>query len=74
VLVSTVDPTRLRSETSFAALAGVSPIEASSGTIKRHRLNRGGARYLNWALHMTALSDLPADRRPPFALSSSDRP
>jgi transposase len=56
VLVSAADPTRLRSEASFAALAGVSPIEASSGPIKRHRLNRGGDRQLNWALHMTALN------------------
>jgi transposase len=56
VLVSTADPTRLRSEAAFAALAGVSPIEATSGPIKRHRLNRGGDRQLNWALHMTALN------------------
>jgi transposase len=56
ILVSAADPTRLRSEASFAALAGVSPIEASSGPIKRHRLNRGGDRQLNWALHMSALN------------------
>jgi transposase len=56
VLVSAADPTRLKSEASFAALAGVSPIEASSGPIKRHRLNRGGDRQLNWALHMSALN------------------
>jgi transposase len=56
VLVSSADPSRLRSEPAFAALAGVSPIEASSGTRKRHRLNRGGDRQLNWALHMSALN------------------
>lgn len=56
ILVSAADPRRLRTEASFAALAGVSPIEASSGPIKRHRLNRGGDRQLNWALHMSALS------------------
>jgi transposase len=56
VLVSTADPARLRSEPAFAALAGVSPIEASSGPRKRHRLNRGGDRQLNWALHMSALN------------------
>jgi len=56
VLVSTAAPNRLRSEASFAALAGVSPIEASSGQVKRHRLNRGGDRQLNWALHMSALN------------------
>lgn len=56
LLVSTAEARRIRSEPAFAALAGVSPIEASSGPIKRHRLNRSGDRQLNWALHMTALN------------------
>jgi transposase len=56
ILVSAADPSRLSSEASFAALAGVSPVEASSGPIKRHRLNRGGDRQLNWVLHMSALN------------------
>jgi transposase len=56
VLVSTANPNRLRSEAAFAALAGVSPVEASSGPTKRHRLNRGGDRQLNWTLHMSALN------------------
>lgn len=56
ILVSTADPTRIHSEPAFAALAGVSPIEASTGQTKRHRLNRSGDRQLNWALHMTALN------------------
>lgn len=56
LLVSSADPHRIRSEPAFAALAGVSPVEASSGPIKRHRLNRSGDRQLNWALHMTALN------------------
>jgi transposase len=66
LLVSAAQPQRLQSEASFAALAGVSPVEASSGAIKRHRLNRGGDRQLNWALHMTALSRIrnhPETRR-----------
>ncbi|MGL5810357.1 MAG: IS110 family transposase, partial [Nocardioides sp.] len=42
---------RLRSEAAFAALAGVNPIPASSGNTTRHRLNRGGDRRLNRALH-----------------------
>lgn len=42
---------RCRSEAAFAALAGVSPIPASSGRITRHRLNRFGDRRLNRALH-----------------------
>jgi transposase len=56
LLVSTANPQRIRSEPAFAALAGVSPVEASSGPIKRHRLNRSGDRQLNWALHMSALN------------------
>jgi transposase len=56
ILVSTADPHRMRTEPAFAALAGVSPVEASSGQIKRHRLNRSGDRQLNWSIHMTALN------------------
>jgi transposase len=55
LLVSSGDPGRMRSEASFAALAGTSPVEASSGKQRRHRLNRGGDRQLNWALHVVAL-------------------
>lgn len=45
---------RVRSEAAFAALAGVSPIPASSGNTTRHRLNRHGDRQLNRALHIIA--------------------
>jgi len=44
-------PDRLRSEAAFAALAGASPVPASSGRTTRHRLNRGGDRQANAALH-----------------------
>jgi transposase len=46
---------RVRSEAAFARLAGVAPIEASSGTVTRHRLNRCGDRQLNRALHTIVL-------------------
>jgi len=46
---------RVRSEAAFAALAGVSPIPASSGNTTRHRLNRGGDRRLNRALHLATV-------------------
>lgn len=49
-------PGRLRDEAAFAALAGVSPIPASSGNTTRHRLNRGGDRRLNRALHMATVA------------------
>ena len=55
LLVSSGDPERMASEASFAALAGTSPIDASSGKHQRHRLNLGGDRQLNWALHVIAL-------------------
>ena len=51
VLISWSHPGRLRSEAAFAMLAGAAPIEASSGQVVRHRLNRGGDRQLNRALH-----------------------
>jgi transposase len=42
---------RIHSEAAFAAIGGISPLPASSGRITRHRLNRGGDRALNAALH-----------------------
>jgi len=42
---------RIRSEAAFAKLCGVSPLDASSGRQVRHRLNRGGNRQANRALH-----------------------
>src|SRR5215211_319991 len=47
---------RFRSPAAFAMLAGVAPIPASSGEIRRMRLNRGGNRRLNRALYTIALS------------------
>jgi transposase len=47
---------RCRNEAAFAALAGVSPLLASSGQHDRHRLNRGGDRQLNRALHTIMLT------------------
>lgn len=42
---------RLHSEAAFAAVCGVNPVPASSGQTTRHRLNRGGDRQANAALH-----------------------
>ena len=57
------NPERLRSESAFAALCGVSPIPASSGKINRHRLNRGGDRRANAALHRIVIVRLRHDER-----------
>jgi transposase len=51
-------PGRIRSESAFAALAGASPLPASSGQVTRFRLNRGGDRHLNRALHQVMVTRL----------------
>jgi transposase len=57
------NPGRLRSEAAFSMLCGASPIEASSGKTRRHRLNRGGDRQANAALHRIVVARLRHDRR-----------
>jgi transposase len=54
-------PGRVRSEAAFACLAGVNPIPASSGNTVRHRLNRGGDRRLNRALHIATITRMTHD-------------
>jgi transposase len=49
---------RLRGEGSFSMLCGASPIPASSGKTSRHRLNYGGDRQANRALHLIAVCRL----------------
>lgn len=49
------NPDRLRSEAALAHLCGAAPIPASSGRKDRHRLNRGGDRAANNALHTIVL-------------------
>jgi transposase len=46
---------RFRHEAQLARLAGVAPVDASSGQQRRHRLNRHGNRELNSALHKIAV-------------------
>ncbi|MDG9702611.1 transposase [Streptomyces sp. DH37] len=55
------NPDRVRGEASFAALCGAGPVEASSGKTSRRRLNRGGNRQANAALHRAVLSRLRRD-------------
>jgi transposase len=63
LIVAGDNPQRLTSEASFASLCGVAPIEASSGKVVRHRLNRGGNREANRALYMICLARMRRDRR-----------
>ena len=60
------DPQRIRSEAALAKLCGACPIPASSGKTSRHRLNRGGHRWANAALHRVVVVRMrapPAHRR-----------
>ncbi|HDJ1438105.1 TPA: IS110 family transposase [Serratia rubidaea] len=57
------NPIRLTSEAGFAALCGASPVPVSSGKTNRYRLNRGGDRAANSALHIVALTRLRTDER-----------
>lgn len=63
VCVAGDNPDRLKSEASLAALCGVSPLQASSGKTKRHRLNRGGDRSANNALWTIAMVRMRSDPR-----------
>jgi transposase len=63
LIVAGDKPERLGSEASFASLCGVSPVEASSGKVVRHRLNRGGNRDANRALHLICVVRMRVDER-----------
>jgi transposase len=52
---------RFRSEACFARHTGTAPIPASSGKTIRHRLDRGGDRQLNRAIHIIALARAKTD-------------
>jgi transposase len=56
LLAETAGAGRLATDAKFARLAGVAPIPASSGKRIRHRLDRGGNRQLNCALHRIAVT------------------
>ena len=47
---------RFSSDAKLARAAGVAPIPASSGKTQRHRLDRGGNRQLNAAIHRIAVT------------------
>ncbi|MER6960339.1 transposase [Streptomyces sp. NPDC000618] len=57
------NPERLNTEASFVALCGVSPIECPSGRRTSRRLNRGGDRQANAALHRIVFTRLRVDTR-----------
>jgi transposase len=64
-IVAFSHPGRCRNDAAFASLGGTCPIPASSGHTVRHRLNRGGDRALNRAIHTIAtvrMRDCPATK------------
>jgi len=63
---------RFRTDAQLARHAGVAPLDASSGKHQRHRLDRGGNRQLNCALHRIAVTQgrVHAPRAP---ISSGNR-
>ncbi len=61
LIVAWSHPGRFPNEAAFARLAGVAPIEASSGLNTRHRLSRGGDRQLNRAIHSIVVTRARCD-------------
>ncbi|HWH99280.1 MAG TPA: IS110 family transposase [Propionibacteriaceae bacterium] len=58
LLGHTGDITRFPDRDHFASYSGTAPVEASSGDVRRHRLNRAGNRQLNTALHLIAVCQI----------------
>lgn len=52
------DPTKYRTKARFAMANGTAPLQASSGRVVRHRLNRGGNRRLNRTIHIAAITQI----------------
>jgi transposase len=63
ILAVVDDLNRFPSAGHFAAYNGTAPIEASSGDVKRHRLNQGGERQINRTLHIAAITQIRSSGR-----------
>jgi transposase len=61
IIGRTAGAKRFRSESCFARHTGTAPVPASSGKTVRHRLDRGGDRQLNRAIHIIALGRMAWD-------------
>lgn len=58
LVAETADVSRFRSSAAYAMHNGTAPIPVWSGNHERHRLNRGGNRQLNVALHRIAITQM----------------
>ena len=75
ILAEVGDPTKYPTKSKFAMANGTAPLQASSGRIRRHRLNRGGNRQLNRTVHIAALTQIrPQRHRGPHLLRQTPRP
>jgi transposase len=70
LMAEVVEIGRFPTKSGFAMACGTAPIPASSGNTTRHRLNRGGNRQLNRALHVVAFVQARAH---PSAIGYVDR-
>ena len=58
ILAQTQHPHKYPTKAKFAMANGTAPIQASSGRVVRHRLNRGGNRQLNRTIHTAAITQI----------------
>ena len=58
IIAEVGDPARFETKARFAMANGTAPLQASSGRVRRHRLNRGGNRQLNKAIHTAAIAQI----------------
>jgi transposase len=61
ILGHVANPARFATPQRFASYNGTAPLEASSGSRKRHRLNPRGNRKLNHAMHLIAVTQIRND-------------
>ena len=61
ILAEVGNPAKYPTRAKFAMANGTAPIQASSGRVVCHRLNRGGNRRLNRTIHIAAVTQI---RRP----------
>ena len=64
---------RFTSDAQLARISGCAPIPVSSGRTDRHRLDPGGNRQLNHAIHMLALTKILHDPRTAVYLAKQRR-
>lgn len=63
ILAETGRVDRFSTPAKFSAYSGCSPISWDSGAHQAHRVNPGGNRRLNWAMHIVVMNRLRIDQR-----------